>query len=83
MGHKPVNKCFMNVLQYLQSIVTAIADMDCGAKKLKNFHVFSHKNIHLNHVHDAQRTFEEALYAMAESTVRVLSSFVLMNRKGD
>ncbi|XP_024007670.1 Fanconi anemia group I protein homolog isoform X2 [Eutrema salsugineum] len=67
----------------LQSIESAIVDMDWASKKLKNFYVVSQKNIHLNH--DAEGTFglalEEALYSMAESTVRILSSFVLMNLK--
>lgn len=68
-----------------QSIDSAIVDMDWATKKLKNFYVVSQKNIHLNH-DDVERTFglalEEALYSMAESTVRILSSFVLMNLKG-
>ncbi|KAL1210225.1 hypothetical protein V5N11_021808 [Cardamine amara subsp. amara] len=67
----------------LQSIDSAIVDMDWATKKLKNLYVVSQKNSHLNH--DAESTFglalEEALYAMAESTVRILSSFVLMNLK--
>ncbi|CAH2044672.1 unnamed protein product [Thlaspi arvense] len=67
----------------LQLVDSAIVDMDWGTKKLKNFYVVSEKNIHLNH--DAESTFglalEEALYSMAESTVRILSSFVLMNLK--
>ncbi|KAF8079683.1 hypothetical protein N665_1006s0008 [Sinapis alba] len=67
----------------LQLVDSAIGDMDWGTKKLKNFYVASQMNIHLNH--DDESTFglslEEALYAMAESTVRILSSFVLMNLK--
>ncbi|WZZ36654.1 hypothetical protein YC2023_020055 [Brassica napus] len=67
----------------LQLVDSAIGDMDWGTKKLKNLYVASQKNIHLDH--DDESTFglalEEALYAMAESTVRILSSFVLMNLK--
>ncbi|CAH8359476.1 unnamed protein product [Eruca vesicaria subsp. sativa] len=67
----------------LQLIDSAVGDMDWGTKKLKNMHVVSQKNIHLNH--DDESSFgldlEEALYAMAESTVMILSSFVLMNLK--
>lgn len=69
----------------LQSVDSAILDLDWATKKLKNFYVVSQKNIHLNH--DAEGTFglalEEALYSMAESVVRILSSFVLMNLKGE
>lgn len=69
----------------LQSLDSAIVDMDWATKKLKNFYVVSQKNIHLDH--DAEITLrlalEEALYSMAESTVRILSSFVLMNLKGE
>lgn len=69
----------------LQSIDSAIVDMDWATKKLKKFQIVSQKNIHLNH--DAESTFglslEEALYSMAESKVRILSSFVLMNLKGE
>ncbi|CAA7058843.1 unnamed protein product [Microthlaspi erraticum] len=72
-----VNSCL------LQSIDSAIVDMDWATKKLKNFQIVSQKNLHLNH--DAESTFglslEEALYSMAESTIRILSSFVLMNLK--
>ncbi|CAE6230013.1 unnamed protein product [Arabidopsis arenosa] len=67
----------------LQLIDSAIVDMDWATKKLKNFYVVSQKNIHLND--DTESTvglvLEEALYSMAESTVRILSSFVLMNLK--
>ncbi|CAH8358387.1 unnamed protein product [Eruca vesicaria subsp. sativa] len=67
----------------LQLVDSAIGDMDWGTKKLKNLYVVSQKSIHLNH--DDESSFgldlEEALYAMAESTVRILSSFVLMNLK--
>ncbi|KAG7533501.1 FANCI solenoid 4 domain [Arabidopsis thaliana x Arabidopsis arenosa] len=67
----------------LQSTDSAIVDMDWATKKLKNFYVVSQKNIHLND--DTESTvglvLEEALYSMAESTVRILSSFVLMNLK--
>ncbi|KAG2305565.1 hypothetical protein Bca52824_034216 [Brassica carinata] len=67
----------------LQLVDSAIGDMDWGTKKLKNLYVASQKNIHLDH--DDESTFglalEEALYATAESTVRILSSFVLMNLK--
>ncbi|KAL9813705.1 putative fanconi anemia group I protein [Arabidopsis thaliana] len=67
----------------LQSIDSAIVDMDWATKKLKNFYVVSQKNIHLSD--DTESTvglvLEEALYSMAESTVRILSSFVLMNLK--
>lgn len=66
----------------LQSIDSAIVDMDWATK---NLYVVSQKNIHLNH--DAESTFglalEEALYSMAESVVRILSSFVLLNLKGE
>ncbi|CAA0408588.1 unnamed protein product [Arabidopsis thaliana] len=67
----------------LQSIDSAIVDMDWATKKLKNFYVVSQKNIHLSD--DTESTvglvLEEALYSMAASTVRILSSFVLMNLK--
>ncbi|KAF8052490.1 hypothetical protein N665_1554s0003 [Sinapis alba] len=67
----------------LQLVDSAIGDIDWGTKKLKNLYVASQMNIHLDH--DVDITYglalEEALYAMAESTVRILSSFVLMNLK--
>ncbi|CAN8255542.1 unnamed protein product [Cochlearia groenlandica] len=67
----------------LQSIDSAIVDMDWATKKLKRFSVVSQTNIHLNN--DVESTLglalEEALYAIAESTIRILSSFVLINLK--
>ncbi|KAJ0232275.1 Fanconi anemia group I-like protein [Hirschfeldia incana] len=67
----------------LQLVDSAIGDMDWGTKKLKNMYVASQKNIHLNHDDESTSglALEEALYAMAESTVKILSSFVLMNLK--
>ncbi|XP_010558807.1 PREDICTED: Fanconi anemia group I protein [Tarenaya hassleriana] len=67
----------------LQSIESAIVHMDWATKKLKTFSVVTQNNINFGSdgEHISGLGFEEALYSLAESVVRVLSCFVLMSLK--
>lgn len=68
----------------LQLTEADIHSMDWAIKKLKTFSLVTQKCAYINDEgeHTSELAFEENLYSRAESVVKILSSFVLMNLKG-